>query len=126
MRLWLSKQSEVPLREQLARQIMFGVLSGDLKPGERLPSTRELARRFRIHPNTVSAAYRDLERAGWLEVRKGSGVYVRRLGGDDGADLGTVDIGAKAGGATHDPRLELDRLVHAFFTLARPRGFPLP
>jgi hypothetical protein len=33
------------------------LLSGDLKPGERLPSTRELARRFSIHPNTVSAGY---------------------------------------------------------------------
>src|SRR5947209_7599307 len=124
MRLWLSKQSEVPLREQLARQIMFGVLSDDLKPGQRLPSTRELARRFRIHPNTVSAAYRDLERAGWLEVRKGSGVYVRRLGGD-GESLGAADLSSKADDATPDPRLELDRLINAFFTLARVRGFTL-
>jgi DNA-binding transcriptional ArsR family regulator len=126
MRLWLSKHSEVPLREQLARQIMFGVLSDDLKPGERLPSTRELARRFRIHPNTVSAAYRDLERAGWVEVRRGSGVYVRRLGGDGAA----VDLVAEAGGAAADgaaagSRLELDRLISAFFTLARLRGFSL-
>src|SRR5881275_2855992 len=98
MRLWLSKQSEVPLREQLARQIMFGVLSDDLKPGQRLPSTRELARRFRIHPNTVSAAYRDLERAGWLEVRKGSGVYARQLGDD-------------AMTASRDAPLQLDRLI---------------
>jgi GntR family transcriptional regulator len=112
MRLWLSKNGEVPLREQLVRQIMLGVLSDDLKPGQRLPSTRELARRFRIHPNTVSAAYRDLERAGWLEVRKGSGVYVRPLG----------DMEA---GAPSDPRLELDHLISAFFTLARVRGFSL-
>jgi GntR family transcriptional regulator len=82
MRLWLSKNSDVPLREQLVRQVMLGVVSDDLKPGQRLPSTRELARRFRIHSNTVSAAYRDLERAGWLEMRKGSGVYVRQLGED--------------------------------------------
>ena len=61
MRLWLSKNSSVPLREQLVRQLRFGVVSGDLKPGQRLPSTRELARRFRIHSNTVSAAFRDLD-----------------------------------------------------------------
>src|SRR5918999_342576 len=79
MRLWLSKNSDVPLREQLVRQIMLGVVSDDLKPGQRLPSTRELARRFRIHSNTVSAAYGELERRGWLEFRKGSGVYVRPL-----------------------------------------------
>jgi GntR family transcriptional regulator len=112
MRLWLSKNSEVPLREQLVRQIMLGVVSDDLKPGQRLPSTRELARRFRIHPNTVSAAYRDLERAGWLEVRKGSGVYVRQLGDDEAR-------------APLDPRLELERLISAFFTLARLQGFSL-
>src|SRR3954463_9081821 len=103
MRLWLSKNSDVPLREQLVRQVMLGVVSDDLKPGQRLPSTRELARRFRIHPNTVRAAYRDLERAGWLEVRKGSGVYARPLG----------EQVAVAG----DPSLELDRLINAFLTL---------
>jgi len=112
MRLWVSKNSDVPLREQLVRQIMLGVVSDDLKPGQRLPSTRELARRFRIHSNTVSAAYRDLERAGWLEVRKGSGVYVRPLGGEQAA------TGA-------DPRLELDRLINAFLTLARSQGHTL-
>jgi DNA-binding transcriptional regulator YhcF (GntR family) len=114
MRLWLSKNSDVPLREQLVRQVMLGVVSDDLKPGQRLPSTRELARRFRIHSNTVSAAYRDLERAGWLEMRKGSGVYVRQLGAD-----------IASGDAPLDSRLELDRLISAFFTLARVQGFSL-
>lgn len=112
MRLWLSKNSSVPLREQLVRQIMFGVVSGDLKPGQRLPSTRELARRFRIHSNTVSAAFGDLERAGWLEVRKGSGVYVRQLGDDPTQ-------------APLDSRLELDRLISTFLTLARSQGHTL-
>jgi len=54
MRLWLSKNSEVALREQLATQIILGIISEDLKPDQRLPSTRELARRFDLHPNTVS------------------------------------------------------------------------
>jgi GntR family transcriptional regulator len=82
MRLWLSKNSEVPLREQLTTQIMLGIISSDLKPGQRLPSTRELARRFHIHANTVSAAYGELEGRGWLESRKGSGVYVREFSHD--------------------------------------------
>ena len=77
MRLWLSRSSEVPIREQLVTQIRLGIVSGDLKVRQKLPSTRELARRFRIHSNTVSAAYRELARNGWVEVRKGSGVYVR-------------------------------------------------
>jgi GntR family transcriptional regulator len=112
MRLWVSKNSDVPLREQLATQIMLGIVSNDLKPGQRLPSTRELARRFRIHSNTVSAAYRELARRGWLEFRKGSGVYVRTLSTDDAL-------------AALDSRLELDRLISAFLLLARGQGFSL-
>jgi len=77
MRLWLSKNSAASLRDQLGTQLTLGVISGDLKPGEKLPSVRELARRYKIHSNTVSAAYRDVETRGWLEARKGSGVYVR-------------------------------------------------
>jgi len=76
MRLWLSHTSEVSLREQLATQVVLGILCQELQPGERLPSTRELARRFCIHANTASAAYRQLETEGWLEPRPGSGVFV--------------------------------------------------
>ena len=77
MRLWLSRTSDIPLREQLVTQLMLGILTQDLTPGQRMPSTRELARRFGIHANTASAAYRELEGAGWLELRHGSGVYVQ-------------------------------------------------
>lgn len=77
MRLWLNRTAEVSLREQLTTQIRLGILCRELAPGERLPSTRDLARRHGIHANTASAAYRDLENSGWLEFRHGSGVYVR-------------------------------------------------
>jgi GntR family transcriptional regulator len=77
LRLWFSAASEVPIYRQLATQVQLAILSGDLKPGERLPSTRELARRFSIHPNTVSAGYRQLLRDGWVEYRHGSGVYIQ-------------------------------------------------
>ena len=109
MRLWLSKNSEVPIREQLTTQIMLGVVSSDLKPGQRLPSTRELARRFRIHANTVSAAYGELERRGWLESRKGSGVYVREFSTDRALDAD----------------FELDGLISAFLQRARDGGYSL-
>jgi GntR family transcriptional regulator len=56
MRLWLSKNSEVPIREQLVTQIVLGIVSNDLKANARLPSTRDLARRYEVHANTVSAA----------------------------------------------------------------------
>lgn len=77
MRIWLSKNSEVPVREQLAEQLKLGIISEDFKAGERLPSIRALATRLAIHPNTVNAAYKDLADMGWVEFRHGSGVYVR-------------------------------------------------
>ena len=77
MRLWVSKSSEVPIRVQLEAQLTLGILSGDLKAGQRLPSTRELARRHKIHSNTVSAAYRQLAVKGWVDYLPGSGVFVR-------------------------------------------------
>ena len=76
MRLWLNRAGEVSLREQLITQVVLGILCKELLPGQRLPSTRDLARRFGIHANTASAAYRELERQGWVEFRHGSGVYV--------------------------------------------------
>jgi len=77
VRLWFSPDSEVPIYRQLVTQMVLAILSGELQPGERLPSTRELARRFRVHPNTISAGYRQLVREGWVEYRHGSGVFVR-------------------------------------------------
>lgn len=109
MRLWLSKNSEIPAREQLATQMLLGILSKDLQPGEKLPSTRELARRLRIHPNTVSAAYRDLVRRGWVEYRKGSGIYVP----------------ARHSAPTADTNLQIDQMISEFFHAARERGIAL-
>ena len=77
MRFWFEHSSEVSLREQVVTQVTLGILSGELAPGERLPSIRELARRFDLHANTVSGGYQQLQQEGWVESRKGSGVYVR-------------------------------------------------
>ena len=77
MQLWFSHASGVSLPEQLKTQIILGILSGDLAAGLRLPSTRDVARRYHLHPNTVSAGYRQLQRDRWVEFRRGSGVYVR-------------------------------------------------
>jgi DNA-binding transcriptional regulator YhcF (GntR family) len=109
MRLWLAHHSEVPIREQLVTQIVLGILSGDLHPGQRLPSTRELARRFKVHPNTVSAAYRQLDKERWVEFKRGSGVYVRASKPD----------------AALSPERELEQLIAGLFRTARELGAPL-
>ena len=106
MRLLFSAGSDVPLYRQLVTQIQLAILSGELRPGDRLPSTRELARRFAIHPNTVSAGYRELERDGWTELRHGSGVYVCERGPVETAEART------------------DGLIGEFFRRAHELGLP--
>jgi DNA-binding transcriptional regulator YhcF (GntR family) len=108
MQLRFSRHSEVSIREQLATQVVLAILSGELAPGQRLPSTRELARRFHVHPNTVSADRGQLERHGWLEFRKRSGVYVRS------------QQPAIAGES-----LALDRFIANFLRSARQLSVPL-
>jgi len=109
MQLWLSHGSEVSIREQLATQVVLAILSEDLAPGQRLPSTRELARRFHLHPNTISAGYRQLERERWVEFRHGSGVYVRD----------------KKPKFPLPSSLALDQLIANLFRAARDSGAPL-
>ncbi len=104
MKIWLSKNSEVPIHEQLTTQIILGVASGDLEIGRKIPGTREIARRYNIHANTVSNAYRKLVEQGWLEFRKGSGFYVRE------AKTETIEN-------------SLDKLIAEFFQKAKKEGF---
>ncbi len=108
MRLWLSRNCAASLRDQLTTQLLLGILSGDLEPDEKLPSVRELARRYRIHSNTASAAYRDLEARGWVAFRRGSGVYVRDLRGSPDEEQST-----------------LDNLIERFLADTRARGFAI-
>lgn len=104
MKIWLSKNSEIPVREQIITQITIGIASGDLPVGERLPSTREIALRYKIHSNTVSNAYQILAEQGWLEFRKGSGFYVRESLGE------SLEI-------------SLDKLIAEFVKNAQNQGF---
>ncbi len=77
MQFWFARGSEVSIREQLVTQVVLEILSDDLAAGERLPSTPDLARRFHLHANTISAGYLQLERDRWVEFRRGSGVYLQ-------------------------------------------------
>ena len=71
-----------PLFEQVVFGVKSAVASGTLKPGERLPSVRELAKELTINPNTVAHAYGELEAQGVIVRRQGSGCYV-----SDGASV---------------------------------------
>lgn len=101
----LSRDGNVPLRAQLVTQITLHILTGVLKPGERLPSVRALARRLHIHHNTVSAAYGELAEKRLVEMRRGSGVYVSE--------------------ATSNGQSELDGIIRSFLEAARKKGYSL-
>ena len=109
MDLRISKESDVPIRQQLAQQIVFLIASEKLKPGQALPSVRELARRLKIHHNTVSHAYQELVRRTWLVRRRGTRVVVRSQ-----ADI--LRQGAAEG---------LDELINMTIQVARERGYSL-
>ena len=110
MQFWFARGSEVSIREQLVTQVVLGILSDDLAPGQRLPSTRDLARRSHLHPNTISAGYRQLQRDRWVEFRRGSGVYVR----------------ASKPEISPTPVLALDQMIARLFRSARKLGVTLP
>lgn len=77
----IDPRSPTPLYEQIAARIRVGVASGDLQPGEALPSVRALARELRVNPATVVQAYRDLAVDGFVEMRHGQGTFVQEVPG---------------------------------------------
>src|SRR5687767_12550247 len=56
---------------------MLAIISGELRAEQRLPSMRALATRLRVHLNSVRAAYLSLEERNWIQLRRGSGAYVK-------------------------------------------------
>lgn len=66
-----------PLYAQLDRGIRAAIAAGRLKPGDRLPTVRQLAVELHINANTVAKVYAELERAGVLATRRGIGTFVR-------------------------------------------------
>lgn len=69
-------RSRKPIYEQLVENIRTCVLSGDLAPGEQLPSVRVLAGELAINPNTIQRAYNELERVGVTISVPGRGSFI--------------------------------------------------
>lgn len=77
----IDPRSPTPLYEQIAARVRVAVASGDLSPGDALPSVRALARELRVNPATVVQAYRDLALDGFVEIRHGQGTFVQDVPG---------------------------------------------
>ena len=106
MDIRIDSSNDVPIRRQLTEQIIFLIAIDRLKDGELLPSVRELARRLKIHHNTVSEAYQDLVRREWLERRRGSRLAVISR-------------------ERNDSETSLDDLINRTIASAREKGFSL-
>ena len=76
MNIIISNSSDKPIYEQIAQQIKKMIISGELSPGEALPSMRFLAKELRISVITTKRAYSDLERDGFIETVTGKGSFV--------------------------------------------------
>ena len=72
----LDSRSGVPIYRQIIDQVLGGSAAGLLKPGDQLPTVRQLAVDLAINPNTVVRAYRELEIREVLETEPGTGTFV--------------------------------------------------
>ena len=77
MDIRIDADSTVPIYLQIVHAIKHQVATGHLKPGEQLPTVRELAADLRINPNTVARAYDQLDGDGVISTQQGRGTYVR-------------------------------------------------
>ncbi|WP_335935381.1 GntR family transcriptional regulator [Streptomyces sp. PTD5-9] len=120
----IDRRSGVATYLQIVQQTKQALRLGLLEPGDRLPAAREVVEATAINPNTVLKAYRELEREGLAEGRRGLGTFVTRtLGGaaaaDDGplrAELAEWARRARAAGLEKDD-------VSALFTAVLDRTF---
>lgn len=80
----VDRTDSLPAYAQIAQQVREALRLGRLRPGDRLPTVRDVVVSCTVNANTVQKAYRELEHAGLVEARQGSGTYVS-------GTLGTVD-----------------------------------
>ncbi|MCR4401465.1 MAG: GntR family transcriptional regulator [Firmicutes bacterium] len=66
-----------PIYQQIIDEIKRSVARGDLRPGDKLPSHRDLAQKAGVNPNTVQRAYREMEQAELVETLRGQGTFVK-------------------------------------------------
>ena len=72
----IDPKSGVPFYRQIVEQVKFGIARRDLRPGDRLPTVRQLAVDLSVNPNTVVRAYRQLEIEGMLDTHQGAGTFI--------------------------------------------------
>jgi len=114
MLISLDPQDTRPIYVQIVDEVRRALVLGTLGADDPLPSVRDLAVKLRVNPNTVSQAYRDLERQGMVYVRRGQGTYASP-GQQGGAERRLLADGV-ADRALHEARrngLTVEELIEA-------------
>jgi len=78
--IWLDYHSSIPLYHQIAEQLRQFIAAGQIKPGDRLPSIRQMSQSLNVNPNTVARAYLELEQEQIITSRRGGGTTVALRG----------------------------------------------
>ncbi len=76
MKLHIEPESKVPIYIQVEEQIRSLIAAGQLRPGDQLPTIRELAAELRVNYNTIARIYLDLDRDGVISTQRGRGTFV--------------------------------------------------
>ena len=103
----VNMHSAVPAYEQIENSVKADIASGALKPGDKLPSHKELVKKLGLNFNTIAKAYRDLDVLGYIHSRRGTGIFVRQ-GADEKCRL--------------DVRESIVRRLHEVLAGARSAG----
>jgi GntR family transcriptional regulator len=103
-------KSGVPFYRQIIEQLKVGIAKGELQPGDRLPTVRQLAVELSINLNTVVRAYREMEIEGVLETQQGSGTFV----GQKRPEISKLERESK-----------LDQILNEWLARASDYGFTL-
>lgn len=104
----LDPKAGVPYYRQIIDQIKFGIASGNLKAGEKLPTVRALAVELAVNLNTVTKAYNELEIQKILETQQGTGTFIGKT---------TISITAR------EKEKKLKSICNEFLTIAFSYGF---
>lgn len=114
MEIIISNSSEKPLYEQITSQIKEMIISGELHPGEAMPSIRKLAKDLRISVITVQKAYDDLQKQGFIDSVVGRGSFVSAFNREfilEEQQKKIEDHMAKAVEAAKASRVSYDQLI---------------
>lgn len=104
----LDGRSGVPAYRQIIDQVLGGIAAGTLRPGDQLPTVRQLAVDLAINPNTVVRAYRELEIREVLETQQGTGTFITQK---------------KVKQSEVERQRRLDQLIGEFMARAGAEGF---